>query len=138
MLDIAKPAPLFAAQSHYGVPAAEIAGLVELLNELDLTQQDQFGDIVSAFIVRNVKAADLKGQQVSIRGLARVVDMQPATLRRRIAKLIEEGRLYRDETGLHYAAAQLVWGAPASRRALLRMAGLLKHLGWGDFHPPQG
>ena len=138
MLDKPSPTPLFAAKSHYGVPTAEIAGLVELLNELDLTQQEQFGDIVSAFIVRNVKAADLKGQQVSIRGLARVVDMQPATLRRRIGQLIKEGRLYRDESGLHYAAAQMVWGAPASRRVLLRMAGLLKQLGWGDFHPPQG
>jgi hypothetical protein len=138
MLDRPQPMPLFAAKSHYGIPTAEIAGLVELLNELDLTQQEEFGDIVSAFIVRNVKAADLKGQQVSIRGLARVADMQPATLRRRIGKLIEEGRLYRDETGLHYAAPQLAWGAPASRRALLRMAGLLKQLGWGDFHPPRG
>lgn len=135
------PAPAngpFTEPSYYGIPTEEIAGVAELLNDFDLSQREAFGDIVGSLIVRNVKCADLKGQQVSIRGLARVVGLQPATMRRRIAQLIEAGWLYRDETGLHYAMQGLAWGAPASRRALLRVAALLKQLGWGDFRPPAG
>lgn len=129
---------LFTEAEYHGIPIGEIAGVAELLNDLDLAQQQNFGDIVGSLIVRNVKCADLKGQQVSIRGLARVLGVQPATMRRRIEQLIEAGWLYRDETGIHYAPQGLAWGAPASRKALLRMAGLLKQLGWGDFHPPKG
>lgn len=129
---------LFTEAEYHGIPIEEIAGVAELLNDFDLSQQEVFGDIVSSLIVRNVKCADLKGQQVSIRGLARVLGVQPATMRRRIELLIEAGWLRRDETGIHYAEKGLAYGAPASRKALLRMAGLLKQLGWGDFHPPKG
>lgn len=128
----------FTEAVYHGIPIEEIAGVAEVLNDIDLAQQQTFGDIVSSLIVRNVKCADLKNQQVSVRGLARVMGVQPATMRRRIEQLIAAGWLYRDETGIHYAPRGLQYGAPASRRALLKMAGLLRQLGWGDFHPPQG
>lgn len=133
-----RPNGRFTEPAYFGVPIEEIAGVAELLNDIDLDQRQAFGDIVSSVIVRNVKSADLKNQQVSVRGLARVVGVQPATMRRRIEQLIGAGWLSRDETGIHYAPRGLEYGAPASRRTLLKMAGLLRQLGWGDFHPPEG
>lgn len=119
-----------------GVPMLEIELVSEALNDFDLAQQQQFGDLVNAAIVRNFKAAELKGQPVSIRGLARVIGIQPSTLRRRITQLVDRGWLERRGEQVHYSAKSYAYGAPASRRAVLRFAQVLKQLGWGDFRPP--
>jgi hypothetical protein len=120
-----------------GVPMLEIELVSEALNDFDLAQQQQFGDLVNAAIVRNFKAAQLKNRPVSIRGLARVIGIQPSTLRRRIAQLVERGWLERDGEEVRYAAKSYQYGAPASHTAVLRFAQVLKQLGWGDFRPPR-
>ena len=61
----------------HGIPSLEIELVSEALNDFDLAQQQAFGDLVNAAIVRNFKAANLKDQDVSIRGLARVIGIQP-------------------------------------------------------------
>jgi DNA-binding Lrp family transcriptional regulator len=83
----------------HGVPAIEVELLSELLNGFDFEQQQTFGDLIAAAIVRNYKAARLKGQTVSIRGLARVIGLPPSTLRRRIEQLVEAGWLEHTEDG---------------------------------------
>ena len=94
------------------------------------------GCITKVLVVTNVKAADLKGRPVSIRGLARVVGLQPSTIRRRIAALVEQGWLTQDETGVHFPESARERGAPKVRKAMLRFAHALNKLGWGDFRPP--
>ena len=123
--------------SHYGgVPAREIVAFAELMNELELQHVGMFGDSINSAIVTNVKAADLKGQPVSIRGLARVIGLQPSTIRRRIAHLVKQGWLIQDETGVHFPEKAREQGAPFARAAMLRFAFALNQLGWGDFRPP--
>jgi hypothetical protein len=123
-------------KTYAGIPASEVIAFTEALNYLDLVESAMFGDAVNAAIVRNVKAAGLKGQPVSIRGLSRVIGMQPSTIRRRIALLVEKDWLIHDDQGLRYSPAALERGAPEARKALLRFAATLKRLGWGDFRPP--
>jgi len=122
--------------TYAGVPASEVIAFTEAINYLDLVESSMFGDAVNAAIVRNVKAAGLKGQSVSIRGLARVIGMQPSTIRRRIAGLVEQGWLIHDAAGPRYSPAAFERGAPEVRKAMLRFASMLKRLGWGDFRPP--
>jgi hypothetical protein len=119
-----------------GIPTQEVIAFAELMNELEMQHVEMFGDSVNAAIVTNVKAADLKGRAVSVRGLARVVGLQPSTIRRRIANLIEHGWLVQDETGVHFPDSARERGAPKVRRAMLRFAQALNKLGWGDFRPP--
>jgi hypothetical protein len=119
-----------------GIPTQEVIAFAELMNELEMQHVEMFGDSVNAAIVTNVKAADLKGRAVSVRGLARVVGLQPSTIRRRIANLIEHGWLIQDETGVHFPDSARERGAPKVRRAMLRFAQALNKLGWGDFRPP--
>jgi len=119
-----------------GVPTQEVIMFAELMNELEMQHVEMFGDSVNAAIVTNVKAADLKGRGVSIRGLARVVGLQPSTIRRRIANLVENGWLVQDETGVHFPDSARERGAPKVRSAMLRFAQALNKLGWGDFRPP--
>ena len=119
-----------------GVPTQEVIAFAELMNELEMQHVEMFGDSVNAAIVTNVKAADLKGRSVSIRGLARVVGLQPSTIRRRIANLVEQGWLAQDETGVHFPDSARERGAPKVRSVMLRFAHALNRLGWGDFRPP--
>jgi hypothetical protein len=123
-------------KTYAGIPASEVIAFTEALNYLDMVESAMFGDAVNAAIVRNLKAAGLKGQLISIRGLARVIGMQPSTIRRRIAALVEKDWLIHDEQGLRYSPAAFERGAPEARKALLRFAATLKRLGWGDFRPP--
>ncbi|MES1199251.1 MAG: helix-turn-helix domain-containing protein [Pseudomonadota bacterium] len=123
-------------ESYAGVPAPEVIAFAELMNELDMQHNEMFGDAINSAIVTNVKAADLKGQKVSVRGLARVVGLQPSTIRRRIANLVAQGWLAQDETGLHFPESARERGAPKAHAALLRFAHALNKLGWGDFRPP--
>lgn len=124
-------------RDHYaGVPASEIIAFAELMNSLELQHVEMFGDSINSAIVTNVKAADLKGRPVSIRGLARVIGLQPSTIRRRIAALIAGGWLIQDETGVHFPDEARERGAPFARAAMLRFAVTLNQLGWGDFRPP--
>ncbi|MBX9747790.1 MAG: winged helix-turn-helix domain-containing protein [Hyphomonadaceae bacterium] len=124
-------------QEHYaGVPAREVIAFAELMNELEMQHVEMFGDSINSAIVTNVKAADLKGQRVSVRGLSRVIGLQPSTIRRRIAQLVEQGWLAQDATGVHFPDAARERGAPKARKAMLRFAQVLKQLGWGDFRPP--
>ena len=123
----------------HGVPAIEVELVSEILNGFDFEQQKTFGDLIAAAIVRNFKAARLKGRPVSIRGLARVIGLQPSTLRRRIEQLIAAGWLERSADGsVQYSQQGLDYGAPASRQALTIMAQTLRRAGWGDFRPPAG
>ena len=119
-----------------GVPTQEVIAFAELMNELEMQHVEMFGDSVNAAIVTNVKAADLKGRGVSVRGLARVVGLQPSTIRRRIANLVEHGWLTQDETGVHFPDSARERGAPKAHSAMLRFAQALHKLGWGDFRPP--
>jgi len=119
-----------------GIPTSEIIAFAELMNELEMQHVEMFGDAINTAIVTNVKAADLKGRSVSIRGLARVVGLQPSTIRRRIAALVEQGWLIQDETGVHFPESARERGAPKVRKAMLRFAHALNKLGWGDFRPP--
>jgi lambda repressor-like predicted transcriptional regulator len=119
-----------------GVPTQEVIAFAELMNELEMQNVEMFGDSVNAAIVTNVKAADLKGRGVSVRGLARVVGLQPSTIRRRIANLVAQGWLVQDDTGVHFPDAARERGAPKAHSAMLRFAQALTKLGWGDFRPP--
>ena len=121
---------------YAGVPAREIIAFAELMNQLELQNVEMFGDSINSAIVTNVKAADLKGQKVSIRGLSRVIGLQPSTIRRRITHLVEQGWLTQDDAGVHFPEASRERGAPKAREAMLRFAHALKQLGWGDFRPP--
>jgi len=124
-------------RDHYaGVAAQEVIAFAELMNELELQHVGMFGDSVNSAIVTNVKAADLKGRPVSIRGLARVIGLQPSTIRRRIANLVEQGWLAQDATGVHFPETARERGAPLAHAAMLRFALALNRLGWGDFRPP--
>ncbi len=76
--------------SYAGIPASEVIAFAELMNELELQHVEMFGDSINSAIVTNVKAADLKQQPVSVRGLARVIGLQPSTIRRRIGQLVEK------------------------------------------------
>ena len=89
---------------YAGIPASEVIAFTEAINYLDLVESRMFGDAVNASIVRNVKAASLKGQAVSIRGLARVIGMQPSTIRRRIANLVAQDWLIHDDKGRPHIA----------------------------------
>lgn len=120
-------------------PSAEVAALAEALNEVDYIERAMFGDAVNAAIVRNVKAAALKGQRVSLRGLARVLGLQPSTVRRRVAALVEAGWIeHTHDAGLRYTPEGFRRGQPAARRVLTKFAHILTRLGWGDFRPPPG
>jgi hypothetical protein len=121
--------------SYAGIPAIEVIAFAEIMNELQFHHVEMFGDSINSAIVTNVKAADLKQQQVSVRGLARVTGLQPSTIRRRIAMLVEQGWLAQDSTGIHFPLAARERGAPMARVALLRFAHALNKLGWGDFRP---
>ncbi len=125
-----------ARTDYAGVPTQEVIAFAELMNDLGLQHVEMFGDAVNAAIVTNVKAADLKGQSVGIRGLARVIGVQPSTIRRRIANLVEHGWLIHGDAGVHFPEAARERGAPMARSAMLRFAYALKQLGWGDFRPP--
>jgi DNA-binding Lrp family transcriptional regulator len=80
----------------------------------------------------------LKQQPVSMRGLARVIGIQPSTLRRRIEQLVDKGWLTREGQEVRYSQKAYSYAAPASRRAAIRAASVLKQLGWVDFRPPEG
>ena len=125
-----------ARTDYAGVPVQEVIAFAELMNDLELQHVEMFGDAVNAAIVTNVKAADLKERSVSIRGLARVIGVQPSTIRRRIAHLVAHGWLVHDETGVHFPEAARERGAPKARSAMLSFAQALNRLGWGDFRPP--
>jgi len=126
------------AQLH-GVPAIEIAVVSEVLNGADYDQQTTFGDLINGAIVRNFKAARLKNQAISVRGLARVIGIQPSTLRRRIDQLVAAGWLERMPDGsLRYSQQSFDFGAPASRAMMHRFAASLLKAGWVDFRPPDG
>jgi DNA-binding IclR family transcriptional regulator len=126
------------AQLH-GVPAIEIEMVSEVLNEADYDQQRAFGDLINGAIVRNFKAARLKDQAVGVRGLARVIGIQPSTLRRRVEQLIAAGWLERREDGsVRYSQQSFDFGAPASRAMMHRFAASLQRAGWVDFRPPAG
>jgi DNA-binding IclR family transcriptional regulator len=126
------------AQLH-GVPAIEIELVSEVLNQADYDQQTAFGDLINGAIVRNFKAARLKGQAISGRGLARVIGIQPSTLRRRIDHLVSAGWLERIGDGsVRYSQQSFDFGAPASRAMMHRFAASLQKAGWVDFRPPGG
>ena len=126
------------AQLH-GVPAIEIEVVSEVLNEADYDQQTAFGDLINGAIVRNFKAARLKDKPVSVRGLARVIGIQPSTLRRRIDRLISAGWLERmEDSSIRYSQQSFDFGAPASRAMMHRFAASLQKAGWVDFRPPPG
>lgn len=122
--------------SYAGISANEVIAFAELMNDIELQHVEMFGDSINSAIVTNVKAADLKHQAISVRGLARVIGLQPSTIRRRIGHLVEQGWLAQDATGVHFPEAARERGAPKARMALLRFAYALNKLGWGDFRPP--
>ncbi len=124
------------AQLH-GVPPIEIELASEVLNEADYDHQKTFGDLINGAIVRNFKAARLKDRPVSVRGLARVIGIQPSTLRRRIDQLVTAGWLERLADGAaRYSQQSFDYGAPASRALMYRFAASLQKAGWVDFRPP--
>ena len=124
------------AQLH-GVPRVEIELVSEVLNDADYDHQITFGDLINGAIVRNFKAARLKDRPVSGRGLARVIGIQPSTLRRRIDHLVEAGWLERMSDGsVRYSQQSFDYGAPASRAMMHRFAASLQKAGWVDFRPP--
>ncbi|HVY51381.1 MAG TPA: winged helix-turn-helix domain-containing protein [Devosia sp.] len=121
----------------HGVPPIEIELVSEVLNEADFEQQATFGDLINAAIVRNFKAARLKDRPVSVRGLARVIGIQPSTLRRRLDQLVAGGWLERmDDGSIRYSQQGFDFGAPASRAMMHRFAASLQKAGWVDFRPP--
>ena len=74
---------------------------------------------------------------MSVRGLARVIGVQPSTLRRRIDQLIAAGWLERlDDGAARYSQQSFDYGAPASRAMMHRFATSLQKAGWVDFRPP--
>ena|SRR5579871_4220601 len=117
-----------------GIPAQEVIAFAEPMDELKRQNASMFGVSLSSAIVTNVKAADFKGHM--FRGLARVIGLQPPTMRRRIANLVAQGWLVQDATGVHFPEAARERGAPMARAAMLRVAFALTKLGWGDFRPP--
>lgn len=122
----------------HGVPPIEIVLVSEVLNEADFDQQKAFGDLINAAVVRNFKSARLKSQTVSVRGLARVIGIQPSTLRRRIDGLIAAGWLERmDDGSIRYSQQSFDFGAPASRAMMHKFAASLRRAGWVDFRPPE-
>ena len=124
------------AQLH-GVPPIEIELVSEVLNEADYDQQVTFGDLINAAIVRNFKAARLKDRPISVRGLAKVIGIQPSTLRRRIDQLVTAGWLERlSGAEVRYSQQSFDYGAPASRAMMHKFAASLKKAGWVDFRPP--
>lgn len=132
------PAKFTPAQLH-GIPAIEIELVSEVLNDADYEQQSTFGDLINGAIVRNFKAARLKDQPVGVRGLARVIGIQPSTLRRRIERLVAAGWLERLGDGsVRYSQQSFDFGAPASRSMMHRFAASLQKAGWVDFRPPAG
>jgi Lrp/AsnC family leucine-responsive transcriptional regulator len=66
------PVPLRTLPLQWVLPSIVIAS-AELMNDVELQHVEMFGDAVGAAIVTNVKAADLKGNSVSIR-LAKNMD----------------------------------------------------------------
>lgn len=120
-----------------GDASLEMMRFADALNEIDQIEREAFGDAVNAAIVRHVKAATLQGGRAGVRGLARVLGLQPATVRRRLARLIDEGWIERDEEGLRYSAEALRRGRTLTRRMLLRLARVYRDLGWGDIRPPK-
>jgi hypothetical protein len=132
------PTTFTEAQLH-SVPAIEIELVSEVLNAADYDQQTTFGDLINGAIVRNFKAARLKDQAVGIRGLARVIGIQPSTLRRRIEQLVAAGWLERmNDSSVRYSQQSFDFGAPASRAMMQRFAASLQKAGWVDFRPPTG
>ena len=130
-------ATCFTSAQLHGVPSIEIELVSEVLNEADYDQQTTFGDLINGAIVRNFKAARLKDRTVSVRGLARVIGVQPSTLRRRIDQLVAAGWLERMSDGsTRYSQQSFDYGAPASRAMLHRFAASLKKAGWVNFRPP--
>ena len=130
-------ATYFTGAQLHGVPPIEIELVSEVLNEADYDQQSKFGDLINAAIVRNFKAARLKDRAISVRGLARVIGIQPSTLRRRIDQLVTAGWLERLSDGsLRYSQQSFDYGAPASRAMMHRFAASLQKAGWVDFRPP--
>lgn len=125
-----------ARDTYAGIPADEVIAFAELMNELEMQHVEMFGDSINSAIVTNVKAADLKGQTISIRGLARVIGLQPSTIRRRIGHLVAQGWLVHDASGVHFPDTARERGAPKVRKAMLRFAHALQRLGWGSFRPP--
>lgn len=124
-------------QQPAGPAPAEVAALAEALNDIDNLERDAFGDAVNAAIVRNVKSATLSGSSVSIRGLARVLGLEPSTIRRRIARLIDAGWVERDaEDRLRYSREGLERGRELTRVALERFARMFRAIGWGNVAPP--
>jgi hypothetical protein len=124
------------AQLH-GVPPIEIELVSEVLNAADYDQQTAFGDLINGAIVRNFKAARLKDRAVSVRGLARVIGIQPSTLRRRLDQLVATGWLERTGDGaVRYSQQSFDFGAPASRAMMHKFAASLLKAGWVDFRPP--
>ena len=124
------------AQLH-GVPPIEIELVSEVLNEADYDQQRVFGDLINGAVVRNFKAARLKDRAVSVRGLARVIGIQPSTLRRRIDQLVAAGWLERmSDSSVRYSQQSFDFGAPASRAMMHKFAASLQKAGWVDFRPP--
>jgi hypothetical protein len=129
----------FTQTQLHGVPAIEIELVSEVLNAADYDQQSTFGDLINGAIVRNYKAARLKDQPVGVRGLARVIGVQPSTLRRRIDRLVLAGWLERLADGsVRYSQQSFDFGAPASRAMMHRFAASLQKAGWVDFRPPVG
>ena len=127
----------FTAAQLHGVPPVEIRVVSEVLNEADYDQQTTFGDLINGAVVRNFKAARLKDRAVSVRGLARVIGIQPSTLRRRIDQLVSAGWLERMSDGsVRYSQQSFDYGAPASRAMMHRFAASLQKAGWVDFRPP--
>lgn len=117
------------------VTREEFVILAEFLNELDAAERELFGNAVNAAIVRNVKAAYLKGSQVGIRGLARVLDLQPSTVRRRVAQLVENGWLARDGDRVLYREEAMQRTRPLVQRVLRRFAATVDRLGWVNSRP---
>jgi predicted transcriptional regulator of viral defense system len=130
-------ASTFTDAELHGVPRIEIELVSEVLNEADYDQQTAFGDLINAAIVRNFKAARLKDRAVSVRGLARVIGIQPSTLRRRLDQLVAAGWLERTGNGsARYSQQSFDFGAPASRALMHKFAASLQRAGWVDFRPP--
>ena len=130
-------ASYFTGAELHGVPPIEIELVSEVLNEADYDQQSVFGDLINGAIVRNYKAARLKDRAVSVRGLARVIGIQPSTLRRRIEQLVAAGWLERaDDSSVRYSQQSFDYGAPASRAMMHKFAASLQKAGWVDFRPP--
>jgi hypothetical protein len=127
----------FTEAELHGVPPIEIEVVSEVLNEADYDQQTAFGDLINAAIVRNFKSARLKDTAIGVRGLARVIGVQPSTLRRRIDQLVLAGWLERIADGsVRYSQQSFDYGAPASRAMMHRFAASLQKAGWVDFRPP--